>query len=71
MRTGKCNEPAEWATYLRLRANIQFNRLSPAAAGSNFFGESILGLTPQALCCRALRALGVSRAMTGRRAAAA
>jgi hypothetical protein len=66
----KNSEPAERATDVSMRANIQFNRLSPRSAGSNSFLRLILGLTPQAgvpsrasrlgwktLCCRALRAL--------------
>jgi hypothetical protein len=53
----KNNEPAERATAVTMGVNIQFNRLSPRSAGSNSFLRLILGFTPQALCCRALRAL--------------
>jgi hypothetical protein len=57
MRRVEDNEPAERAADLLLRASIKFNRAVARSAGSDSFLRLVLGLTPQALRCRALRAL--------------
>jgi hypothetical protein len=58
----KVFKPAERATAESLRlASSKSQPLSPASRAQLLFVVLILGLTPQALCCRALRALSCTR----------
>ena len=58
IRIVKNHEPAEWATALMYQVNIRIQSAIARFRGLQLYLPLILGLTPQALCRRALRALG-------------